>query len=227
MRTILLVAFLSFFAIALVTCRKPDPDPEPCECGEVNTVDELREWAYFKAGTYWIYEEETTGARDTFTVVNSHDFITPDGYVQFDYETTRSSDGYFYWFWFNESWSVDDCNNGCCSCRRLWCSKYISGDFDGEDFLLTFPTFTGSYAYQLTFDGKVEVEGYYSSFSVQGLEFQNVVVQRNDDCVMEQGPGVYDYYRTRIFFAKSIGIIRKEISESNRIWNLVEYNIVP
>jgi hypothetical protein len=229
MRPIFLVAFLSLLAIALVTCHKPDPDPEPCECGEVNTVDELREWAYFKPGTYWIYEEETTGARDTFTVINSHDFVTPAGNAQFDYETIRSSDGYFYKFWFNEGWSVDDCNEGCCSCRILWCSKYVPGDFDGQDRLLTFPTFQGNHvglAWGGGDYGLITVVDHVHHFSNGFSLYDTVVVERCDNSVLDQSASTVEYFEVLYFYAKSVGIVRKEISDSNQIRNLVECNIV-
>ncbi|MFM9984463.1 MAG: hypothetical protein ACKVOK_04475 [Flavobacteriales bacterium] len=74
------IIHLLFFAalcVVLHNCKhEPVIDPNGPQCGEATTIDELREWAFFKEGTYWIYEEETTLARDTFTVVDSHDFIT-------------------------------------------------------------------------------------------------------------------------------------------------------
>jgi hypothetical protein len=214
--------------IVAVSCCKHDTEPSSCECGEVNSIEELKEWAFFKEGTYWIYEEESTGARDTFTVVSSNDFVTDQGNVQFDYETYRSSDGYYYWFWFNEGWTAHDCKNGCCDCRRLWCDKYIAGDADGEDVLLTFPTFVESYSY-LGFGGgdygMVKVTNFYSEIQFGDNVFYSVVEEINDNSVLDQQPDNYNYYQVKYFFCRSIGIIRKEISETSQIWNLVEYNI--
>lgn len=221
--------FLSLLCVGLSRCKhEPEVIPTPCDCREVNTIDELREWAFFKEGTYWIYEEETTLARDTFTVVDSHDFITDQGNVQFDYETYRSSDGYFYWFWFNEGWTAEDCNEGCCDCRRLWCDKYIAGDADGEDVLLTFPTFIGSYSgiYGGNQYGVVEVVGFQESYQIGSIIFFEVVIEMNDNSVLNQSPTDPDWYASKYFFAKSVGLIRKEIQESNEVWNLIEFNIV-
>ncbi len=204
----------------LSTCRHdPEADPTPCDCGQVTTIDELREWAFFKEGTYWIYEEETTLTRDTFTVVDSHDFITTQGNVQFDYGTYRSSDGYFYWFWFNEGWTAHDCNNGCCDCRRLWCDKYISGDADGEDVLLTFPTFVGSYS-GISFgggdNGKVEVVDYMEELQVGATTFLDVVEENNENSVLDQQTSSSNYYQVNYYFSRSVGIIRKEIEKHRK-----------
>ncbi|MFM9984464.1 MAG: hypothetical protein ACKVOK_04480 [Flavobacteriales bacterium] len=150
--------------------------------------------------------------------------------MQFDYETYRSSDGYFYWFWFNEGWTADDCNNGCCDCRRLWCDKYIAGDADGEDVLLTFPTFIGSYS-GIGFGGGdygiVKVTNYFLEYSIGDLNFYDVVEESNDNSVLDQqiGIGSTEYYKVKYFFAAHIGIVRKEISETSQVWNLIEYNI--
>jgi hypothetical protein len=215
--------------IVAVSCCKHDTEPSPCECGEVNSIEELKEWAFFKEGTYWIYEEESTGARDTFTVVNSHDFITDQGNVQFDYETYRSSDGYYYWFWFNEGWTSDCGAQDCCRCRTLWCDKYISGDADGEDRFLRFPTFEQNYA-GLSWGGGdyglVTVIDNFYNFNNGNFLFDTVVVQRNDNSVLDQSTTTNEYFEVIYYFAKSIGIVRKEITETNEIWNLVEYNVI-
>ena len=193
--------FLTLLCLTLSTCcHDPEVEPTPCDCGEVNTIDELREWAYFKEGTYWIYEEETTLARDTFTVINSHDFITDQGNVQFDYETYRSSDGYFYWFWFNEGWTAYDCNNECCDCRRLWCDKYKAGDADGEDVLLTFPTFVGSYsglAWGGGDYGSVKAIQFLESFQIADVTYHDVVVELNDNSVLDQQIDNSNYYKVK------------------------------
>lgn len=190
------------------------------------------EWAYFKVGTYWIYEEESSGARDTFTVLSNHDYVTnptTEPYEYFDYTTKRSSDGYFYMFWFNEGWTSScELKGNCCSCRTLWCDKYIPGDLDGEDRLFRFPTFEGNYAYSGWGGGdygKITVQSYYDSLVIEDQIFHSVTTQHVDNSVLDQSPIDPDYYETTYFFAKSIGIVKKEIAETNETWNLVEYNI--
>ena len=224
---ILLVA-----AICVVCSRcKHVPPPEPCDCGEANTLEELKQWAYFKTGTYWVYEEETSHVLDTFMVLNSHDFVTSQGNEQFDYEMLRTRDQYYYRFWFNEGWSALDCNNDCCECRRLWCSKYRPGDSDGQSALLTFPTFVGSYSYLGSGDGdygKVEVVDFLSQLPIGSSMFYDVVVELNTNSVLDQNPSTFtnEYYQVKYYFAKGFGIIRKEIIETNEIWNLIDYQII-
>ena len=192
------------------------------------------EWAYFKEGTYWIYEEETTGARDTFTVLTSNDYISnpsTEPYEFFGYTTHRSSDDYTYWFWFNEGWTFTSGGQkgNCCSCRKIWCDKYTSGNADGEDVLLAFPTFIGSYS-GISFGGgeygKVEVINYFEEMQVGENIFTNVVVENNENSVLDQQYASSDYNQVKYYFSRAVGIIRKEIEENSEIWNLVEYNIV-
>jgi hypothetical protein len=225
---ILHIVLMLLICVVCSRCKHLPPAP-PCECGEVNTIDELKQWAHFKTGTYWIYEEETTHALDTFTVLNSHDFVTPDGYPQFDYEMYRTGDDYYYRFGFNESGSALDCNNDCCECRRLWCSKYRPGHADGQEPLLTFPTYVGSYAYIVNVDviDKVEVVDYKGTYCLSEQCFDDVVVERNGESVLDQEAAANgDYYQAKYFFAKHYGIIRKEITETNEVWNLIDYQII-
>jgi hypothetical protein len=231
MKKFILHGFLLLLLVAVCSRCKHLPPTPPCECGEVNTIDELRQWAYFKTGTYWIYEEQTTLERDTFTVLNSHDFVTPDGYPQFDYETYRSLDDYRYTFWFNESGTALNCNNNCCDCRRIWCSKQTAGDADGADPLFTFPTYVGSYSYILGGGGeggKVDVVDNFSELRIGSNIFNNVVVELNTNSVLDQNPSFfsYEYYQVKYYFAKGFGIIRKEIAETSEVWNLIDYEII-
>ncbi len=222
---------LVLIAICVVCSRckhASDEEQIPCHCGEANSIESLKEWAYFKTGTYWIYQEETTLELDTFVVLNDHDFVTSQGNDQFDYEMWRTRDQYYYRCWFNEGWSALDCNNGCCECRRLWCSKHRPGDADGEEPLLTFPTYVGSYSYLGWAGGdygKVEVVDYAGYYQIGNFLFTDVVIQLNTNSVLDQAISGSQYYESRIYFAKSIGIIRKEITETNEIWNLIEYRI--
>ena len=219
-------------AICAVCSRcKHEPEEEyiPCHCGEGNSIESLKEWAYFKTGTYWIYQEETTLELDTFVVLNDHDIVTSQGNEQFAYEMWRTRDHYYYRFWFNEGWSALDCNNDCCECRRLWCSKHRPGDADGEEPLLTFPTYVGSYAYIVNVDviDKVEVVDYKGTFCLSEQCFDDVVVERNGESVLDQEAASNgDYYQVKYYVAKHFGIIRKEITETNEVWNLIDYQII-
>lgn len=224
------MALLTLLSLICSRCKHVrDENAIPCHCGEGNTIESLKEWTYFKTGTYWIYQEETTLELDTFVVLNDHDFITPAGDPQFDYEMWRTGDQYYYRFGFNESGSALDCNNDCCECRRLWCAKYRPGDADGQEPLLTFPTYVGSYAYIVNVDviDKVEVVDYKGTFCLSEQCFEDVVVECNGESVLDQEAASNgDYYQVKYFVAKHFGIIRKEITETNEIWNLIDYQIV-
>lgn len=221
--------YFIFFCLALMTgCKDEEAESPPCDCGTANTIEELREWAFFKEGTYWIYEEETTLSRDTVAVVNSHDFITDQGNVQFDYETYRSSDDYLYWFWFNEGWTSSCGSRECCKCRTLWCNKYRPGDADGQSRMFRFPNFEGNYSYLTAAldTGFLEVVSVLDSWCHSDNCYDDVVISENSLSVLDQSTINDDYYSVKYYFSKSVGIIRKEIADVNEIWNLVDFNIV-
>lgn len=94
---------------------------------------------------------------------------------------------------------------------------------------MRFPTFEQNYA-GLSWGGGdyglVTVIDNFYNFNNGNFLFDTVVVQRNDNSVLDQSTTTNEYFEVIYYFAKSIGIVRKEITETNEIWNLVEYNVI-
>jgi hypothetical protein len=148
MRTILLVAFLSLLALALVTCRKPDPDPEPpAVCQYDSSVEEMKKWYYFKTGTWWVYQEQTTGALDTITVYYDWEGFNTSGTEGFETWCTSSYDGFNYKYYFNSSYSIHCLTAPACNCHKVGRAKTMPGNFVGEGWLFLYPLIEGNYTY--------------------------------------------------------------------------------
>ncbi len=209
--------------MTLATCKhKPEIDPESTDCGEATTIDEMMEWVYFKTGTYWIYEEQNTGALDTMTVYYDYNGVSSTGNREFVVKMESSLDGYTYEYWFNDSWSGDCGLFPGCFCRTVDCEKYVIGDFVDGNHNFIFPLRIGNKAGQLgpnLTPGATEIIEFNDTIALDDSLYKDVFTFRMDFSI--QHDRKLAYYR----LCHNIGIIQKNIPELNENWLLIEYLI--
>jgi len=214
----------SSFALAILlfnSCKKDDrknpcPQPNCIDCCVADDIAALKEWYYYKVGTYWIYEESTTHVLDTVLVFHNDDDV-------FDYgdafktecfngaETTGYSG-----FEFSESWSTPGLANPDFITHKVSRSRTRSDATGGAARIMLFPMYVGNYSYP---EGKwVGITNVFDSLSLGALTFQNVVEidVPNDDCEM------FSY--TRYLIVKHVGIVQLKNLTTNEEWNLIEYH---
>ncbi len=210
--------------LVLSNCRHElETPPTPSDCGEAQTIDEMMQWMYFKEGTYWIYEEQNSGMLDTVTVVDDYNGVSADGDRDWVCLMQSSNDGYFYKYWFNDSWSGDCGLFPGCYCRLIDCDKYIPGDYVGGNHNFIFPLQVGNRAGQLgpnlTPGATVIIES-SDSISLPNSNFTNVYTFRMDFSI--QHDRKLAYYK----ICRNFGIIVKEIPDFNQFWQLTECLII-
>ena len=214
----------SSFALAILlfnSCKKDDrknpcPQPNCIDCCVADDIAALKEWYYYKVGTYWIYEESTTHVLDTVLVFHNDDDV-------FDYgdafktecfngaETTGYSG-----FEFSESWSTPGLANPDFITHKVSRSRTRSDATGGAARIMLFPMYVGNYSYP---EGKwVGITNVFDSLSLGALTFQNVVEidVPNDDCEM--------FSHTRYLIVKHVGIVQLKNLTTNEEWNLIEYH---
>ena len=88
---ILLVGAL--FLLLLTTCKhkcEKDPDAKGCpDCCEDQSLEGMKDYFYFKTGTWWVYQEQNSGALDTVEVYYD-EAGTFGGYDDFQWKATSS-----------------------------------------------------------------------------------------------------------------------------------------
>ena len=224
MRPFLLhILLLLALCFALSNCKhEPVIDPNGPQCGEATTIDEMMEWVYFKTGTYWIYEEQNTGALDTMTVYYDYNGVSPTGNRDFVVKMRSSLDGYTYEYWFNDAWSGDCGTREGCFCRVVDCDKYKPGDYAGGNHVFIFPLFIGNKTGQSGGDldfGSSKIVAQYHSDSIQQNEFDNVF-----EIHQEYSPQ-HNYQESKYKIVNKIGIVQKIIPEYSQNWEIVDYTI--
>jgi hypothetical protein len=219
-------SLLVLVTLSLVTCKHECPDPysKGCNgCDYDQSIEGMKEWYYFKTGSWWVYQEESTGELDTITVYNHWEGPTGEGYEGFLWNAEGSFDGYRYFHQFSSSFSNHCLNQDNCTCHKLLREKSIPGDYIGGARMFAYPLILGNY---LNISGAVvapstsTVIGSNSSIELLGEEYHNVSIW---DVTIDASE--HDKH-TRYSFAKNIGIIRREIVDDGKVWLLKERSVI-
>jgi hypothetical protein len=211
--------------LILLGCKKDEPIP--CEeTGNENCEDiqNVKNFFYFKVGSYWVYEEETSGDLDTVYVTEASE--NPSNY-DFDVRVYSTYQDYYYHFWPDNVSGLNGCNTNGDICK--WCvtvkrAKYKPGDFIGEAKCFFFIPKVG------------DADGNFNPFfpnnlvSVQQIDSNYVLGTINAGRTFkmnELNTVMEGLQETNHYFSEDVGLIRKELLDSNKVWNLVDYYIQP
>ncbi|MBI3134210.1 MAG: hypothetical protein HYZ14_05980 [Bacteroidetes bacterium] len=209
---------------ALISCREDKKIPvcelHPDQCREVS---EPKDYFLFGVGSYWVYEEENSGMIDSVYVTES--YTGPDCYG-FDVVMHSDYDSYDYHFW-----SILAAG-GCPSCGLIEMDRHCviikkskgkPGDFVSESYC--FFTYAGvgdwmySYGLQYNYNNVLKVDNIYPTILVGVKDFESVIKMSEEHTASEEAQPTFHYY------SKGIGLVRKELLDSNQIWNLINYHI--
>ena len=217
--TLLLMALPLLWA-----CRKDDQIPfceqYPDECVDIRMV---KDWFYFDVGSRWVYEEENTGQRDTLIVTSSW---SDTGSYQFSTILNSSYDGYNYPQWTSSAIPVGDDNLVKKSIRSTSVkkAKTKSGDYVGESRCFVFYPIQGYSKFNLNggspySDNMLYIDSSFFQKTINDMSFINVVKVIEDHTFIEEDQPTLHYY------AANVGLIRKELIDSNQVWNLISYSV--
>jgi hypothetical protein len=211
--------------LILLGCKKDEPSS--CqETGNENCEDiqNVKHFFYFKVGSYWVYEEETSGDLDTVYVTEASE--NPTNY-DFDVRMYSTDQDYYYHFWPDNVSGINGCSTNGIICK--WCttvkrSKYKPGDFVAEAKCFIFIPEVGQSTINWTVQypsNKFYTESIDSIYSIGSLNFERTIK------IFEEHSYMDDYQPTNHFFSENVGLVRKELIDSSKIWNLVNYYIEP
>ncbi len=224
MKKLVYILFISTCLTACQKCKKKQPEPDKGFSSPVNT--DLYAYAYFKPGTYWVYQDSISGILDSVyvTFANNGTYTNGDaevaqGYYRgtfnwFTCDAVSSYDHYKYQNWMDQSYEV----NG--SAPTVNRERYImpgSGNKNGKTI------HTAIIAVGKSLGVSTDYVTYlfsYNSFSVKNLTFSSTQKWIN------YGSNCDDDQNTNYYISKNIGIVRREQLDSNRTWNLIRYNII-
>ncbi|MCC6702183.1 MAG: hypothetical protein IT221_11710 [Fluviicola sp.] len=215
---ILFVFFASFFALSS-SCKKKK---KYCtEGGTCRSVLLAKDFFLFKEGSWWVYEEETSHQRDSQYV---YQYTNTSGY-DFDMRVHSTLEDYDYHYWPTYASGAKKCSESepvSGKCIFIKKSKGKIGDYigEGECFFINFKIDDYSTVFFVDYPyNKIWIKGIYSNYNLNGNDVYNTIKIYEDYSLLE------GKQPTNHFYTKNIGLIRKELLDSNQVWNLVNYHI--
>ncbi|MGV6860584.1 MAG: hypothetical protein ACWA41_02370 [Putridiphycobacter sp.] len=217
---------IPFFVLLLFTqCRK-DPyyycDIHPDECTKMQRI---KDHYYFKTGSWWVYDEINTHQRDSQWVAS--DWLS-DNHKEFDMVIKSTLDDYDRHRW-THLLTYGENNNTILKKRAAYIerSKGKAGDFVGTSFIGIFYPVTGDSVGNYggggypseTYRGILKIIDILDSYSESGKDYSNIIVISDEFNLSENSQPTVHYY------AEGVGLIRKELLDSNQIWVLSDYEV--
>lgn len=220
-----------FSLILLATCCK-DKEPKPKEpITYTYTLGEAKNYIWAKIGSYWIYKNTATGELDTQTCTSfafnnyeSKGSNADSKHITVEYEKVYST---IYSSFNNWTYSLSTVSPSANATNpqlyRTIFRKEIISQFEGiiECFFHPFElgVHAGTGSHTCTYIGMD------TTLTIQGKTYNNVVRFDIDmDEIMEKNCQYIPI--TTYFWARNVGLIKKNIKNCNYSWELIEYNII-
>lgn len=206
--------------VLISSCGKDD-EPDPAT-SPLYIPSEVKRYTFFWPGTYWIYKDSVSGIEDSVYVSSeTHGLDTVDGtggnslvgifeWFQIAIHSAYTQSDYYYWA--HMSYSAIDPKT------KVWLAKEKMGSPVGKNLFFVYPL--GSNVNYYSGYDTLTVTGYYNTMIINGVFFNNVIKMHYSENVIEDGN------KTDFFISKNFGIVRKELLDSNKTWNLIRYQII-
>ena len=203
--------------LSQASCKK-DKSPDP---GPLYIPQEVKDYAQFKPGTYWVYIDSVSGRVDSqyvFYLKKGFDTLTiydnpSRAYEWFETAVHSEMDGYDYYSYCSTSYSVLDNSK-----FVLFISKSKPGHYAGKSTFLIFKPYKG----QIIYDANAikVIQDIYSVLYQNGIYFKDVIDMSYDKSAIDISKNV------KRLVASHFSTIRKEYVDSNQIWVLARSNII-
>lgn len=189
---------------------------------------EYLDYFQFKIGSYWIYENDKTKQIDTLTVTQFHRTL-PRADDNIRYEVTynileSTMEGYSYKF-STSMYIVSGLLNANPNRPnyQLACAKFREGSqyvYAGNTKMLVYPFQVGftTNVGEAVDSSSIAVEKVLNKLTINNITFANVVVFLIKNYKFD------NKHDTRLYWAKDIGIVKRENLVKNESWNIVKYN---
>ncbi len=208
--------------VVVSSCTHETKEPEPVPCPYNSDYEEMKDWYYFKEGTYWVYKEENSGSVDTITVVQAEENTNQ----YFEWWGQSTHDGYNYIYYFDVNTSAHCIIQPNCQCNKIYRVKGSSGNYVGESAVFIYPHIENNYNNTIGFPNGQLSTG------------QSVLVNSITDYVLFNGDtvsvcrwevsvdGSNSGFSVNYEVGYRVGVVRIEYPMLKETWVLKEMNIL-
>ena len=226
-KTILtLVSGVVVFTVLFTQCRK-DPNIPFCEQypNECIEMKHIKDHYYFKTGSWWVYEEQNTGAIDSQWVSSSW---LKSNNKEFDMVINSTLDDYDRHRWTHLLTQAK--NEDIIPKRKLAYIKRTKGKpgvFIGTSHIGIFYPVVGDSVGNYggggypseTFTGLLRVKNILKEYNLLNNNYTNVIQMFDEYNLSENSQPTIHWY------AEGVGLIKKELIDSNQVWLLKKYSV--
>ncbi len=224
-----LIALATLVVSLAVSCKQTTEEPNFCATspGGCNSVLIAKEFFLFKPGSWWVYEEEYSGVRDSMYV---YSYANASNY-DFDIVIKSSLNNYQYHSWpvYNGQPTDKQCSKTSPvvkKCLYVKSSKVLVGS-QQESKEIT------SLFFQYRLNDSIQSYNFYYPNNVVKIEsilsesyfgyghFNETISIKNPHNRFERD------HPTNYFYSRGVGLVRKELLDTTETWNLVNYHIEP
>lgn len=208
-------------ASTFIQCRKDEPIPFceqfPDQCVE---MERIKDHYYFKKGSWWVYEEQNTGAIDSQWVVDSWSNL-----CDFELTINNSLNNYNIIYWDKVLTNGQNCGyvdkSETSAFVRL--NKTKPGDYVGQLNLAGFFYKKGDSVYNYVSsisNNQSRLVNIYPEMHIGNYNYKDVL-----EFYLEVDP-IENLQQTKYFYASGVGLVKRELIDSNQTWLLKKYNVV-
>ncbi len=224
MKLLINISFILLLAITAFTLQNCKPDDEVGKTYGPYTLGEARDYLDFKPGSWWVYQNNKSGLYDTLVLksisIRSQTFtgkntVIKDMVNMLIYSTTTGYEYKYYTWGANPDLKKEDLEKA--NFISLILGKSKAGDYQGETVSFFYPfdsavtSGTGSHtSYYKKFD---------SSYTLNGKTFFSIRKFYLDH------DNTWDRWWVNYYWAKDVGLIKKENIKKEESWDLVNYNV--
>lgn len=180
------------------------------------TLDTVKSWILFKPGTLWIYKNINDNQMDTLIVSDfSYDSIEIKGTADYAKNTTIKYDILYYKAHSSQGYTKEyfsnDYNANLTPSMIKWgcllSCKTTSGANSTSEATLKFPFIPGDGSYGIN---DAHMENIQDTLTVSGITYKNVLIVNNNRDFSWAPPEIHT---SRYYWAKNVGVVRKEITD--------------
>lgn len=227
----LVMASLSLLAgTGCVKSTKPKPD-----LGDYHPPVALSDYCFFKPGTWWLYQDSISGAKDSVYVIagNMQSYKTDNGedytgtFHRY-YTKTKDGSGNIREYSVNDEGSIktSKCCGGRYFCGVAWnkLPVQIVPDVNYAAYTYIFNSFDAGVTGGTGNGEQCWARGTLASIQINNMTFNNLVIFETSVNIPDNNNNLHPY-RFKNFISKYVGVVKRIDLDSNRTWLLTSYHI--
>ncbi len=224
MKLLIKISFILLLAISVITLHCCKPDDEVGKTYGPYTLGEARDYIDFKPGSWWVYQNNKSGLYDTLVLksisIRSKTFtgkntVIKDMVNMLIYSTTTKYEYEYYTGIANPDANIESLKRQ--NLISFVFGKSKQGDYQGESVSFFYPF--DSTRTPGTGSSASYYKGHDSLYSLKGKTYSSIrkYYIENDN--------TWDRWPVNYFWAKDVGLIRKENINKGESWDLVSYHV--